>query len=138
MLSVCEWCVRAMIAPRLELPPDLRTSNMVLVMSAMSLQILMDSSASQGGTQTTLSRPRSLDEQVMHVQTSNLAYVAMVVSNIHTEHWALPISMNALVGVAAPLLWTSQNDYVAALSFDSLCHAEASTCDASAAMDKSI
>mmetsp|Transcript_10534 Transcript_10534/g.19108 ORF Transcript_10534/g.19108 Transcript_10534/m.19108 type:complete len:462 (+) Transcript_10534:54-1439(+) len=42
----------------------------------------------------------------------SLAYVAMVVSNIHTEQWALPISMNALVGVAAPLLWTSQNDYV--------------------------
>jgi hypothetical protein len=47
-----------------------------------------------------------------------LAYVAMVVSNVidasgdPSPIWAVPISMNVLVGMAAPLLWTSQNDYV--------------------------
>jgi len=41
---------------------------------------------------------------------SGLAYAAMALSNIYTKHWALPITMNVLVGVAAPLLWTCQND----------------------------
>jgi len=43
---------------------------------------------------------------------SVLAYVAMILSNLQVTVWALPISMNVLVGVAAPLLWTLQNDYV--------------------------
>jgi len=48
---------------------------------------------------------------------SSLAYVAMILSNLSVESWALPISMNVLVGVAAPLLWTSQNDYVGRCSY---------------------
>jgi hypothetical protein len=47
----------------------------------------------------------------------SVAYAAMIISNIYTKHWALPISMNVLVGCAAPLLWTCQNDYVGRCAF---------------------
>merc|ERR1740130_1537343 len=43
---------------------------------------------------------------------SAVSYVLMAVSNIYTENWALPITMNVLVGIGAPLLWTCQSDYV--------------------------
>eukprot|EP00421_Protoceratium_reticulatum_P018115 CAMPEP_0168383388 /NCGR_PEP_ID=MMETSP0228-20121227/13876_1 /TAXON_ID=133427 /ORGANISM="Protoceratium reticulatum, Strain CCCM 535 (=CCMP 1889)" /LENGTH=451 /DNA_ID=CAMNT_0008396535 /DNA_START=45 /DNA_END=1400 /DNA_ORIENTATION=- len=48
---------------------------------------------------------------------SSLAYVAMIFSNMYVEHWALPISMNVLVGISAPLLWTCQNDYIGRCAF---------------------
>jgi hypothetical protein len=49
---------------------------------------------------------------------SALAYVAMVLANVidtsggPSAIWAVPIVMNVLVGAAAPLLWTCQNDYL--------------------------
>jgi len=43
---------------------------------------------------------------------SSCAYILMILSNLYTKVWALPISANVLVGVGAPLLWTCQNDYV--------------------------
>eukprot|EP00928_Gymnodinium_smaydae_P018403 TRINITY_DN17005_c0_g4_i2.p1 TRINITY_DN17005_c0_g4~~TRINITY_DN17005_c0_g4_i2.p1 ORF type:complete len:479 (-),score=89.36 TRINITY_DN17005_c0_g4_i2:129-1505(-) len=49
---------------------------------------------------------------------TSLAYVAMVFSNVFDTPstpcaaWAVPIAANALVGVAAPILWTAQNAYV--------------------------
>jgi len=57
----------------------------------------------------------SLEEKVglnLVMFVSGLAYVAMILSNLYTKVWILPISMNILVGVGAPLLWTCQNDYV--------------------------
>lgn len=48
---------------------------------------------------------------------SAVTYVAMAVSNVYTKNWALPITMNVLVGVGAPLLWTCQNDYVGRCAF---------------------
>jgi len=41
-----------------------------------------------------------------------LAYATNVVSNIYVEVWAFPIGTSVLVGIAAPLLFTCQNDYV--------------------------
>mmetsp|Transcript_33446 Transcript_33446/g.92435 ORF Transcript_33446/g.92435 Transcript_33446/m.92435 type:complete len:470 (-) Transcript_33446:12-1421(-) len=43
---------------------------------------------------------------------SSLTYGVMALSNVYTEHWAIPIATNVLVGIAAPLLWTSQNDFI--------------------------
>jgi len=43
---------------------------------------------------------------------SAVTYACMAVANVYTVNWALPISMNVLVGIGAPLLWTGQNDYV--------------------------
>eukprot|EP00929_Paragymnodinium_shiwhaense_P012857 TRINITY_DN120742_c0_g1_i1.p1 TRINITY_DN120742_c0_g1~~TRINITY_DN120742_c0_g1_i1.p1 ORF type:complete len:453 (-),score=42.22 TRINITY_DN120742_c0_g1_i1:423-1781(-) len=39
-------------------------------------------------------------------------YALLALSNIDIDHWAVPISMNVLAGIAAPLLWTCQNEYV--------------------------
>jgi len=48
----------------------------------------------------------------------SLPYVAMALSNVipmpaePSSMWAVPMAMNVLVGVTAPLLWTSQNAYL--------------------------
>merc|ERR1712129_293775 len=58
-----------------------------------------------------------IDLRVMMLLCS-LAYVAMVLSNVikisdePDPIWAFPITMNVLVGINAPLLWTGQNVYL--------------------------
>lgn len=59
---------------------------------------------------------------------SSLAYVAMIFSNTSAAaSWALPISMSVLVGVAAPVLWTCQNDYLGRSAYHAA-RAEADPC----------
>lgn len=65
-----------------------------------------------------------------------LAYAAMALSNLlhvpaqPSELWAVPIGFNALVGVAAPFLWTGQNTYL------SRCASRAALAEAGQAADE--
>jgi len=65
---------------------------------------------------------------------SALAYMAMAVSNIFTANWAVPITMNVLVGVAAPMIWTCQNDYVGRCAY----HAALGQCGSEERLEEQV
>eukprot|EP00929_Paragymnodinium_shiwhaense_P092927 TRINITY_DN52972_c0_g1_i1.p1 TRINITY_DN52972_c0_g1~~TRINITY_DN52972_c0_g1_i1.p1 ORF type:complete len:453 (-),score=80.08 TRINITY_DN52972_c0_g1_i1:114-1472(-) len=65
---------------------------------------------------------------------SAFTYALMALSNIWTGNWALPISMNVVVGMAAPLLWTCQNDYVGRCAYQAAI-SDSSTGDGSQAFE---